>query len=693
MHSTINDVLGTLEAFFLFPLIIVVPGFVLGWLVNLFKFRSLGIYYQLAIGLLVSVSCVPICVYLFAKFGGFALVWGVLGVLWLIFLFLLVSGKIAVLKGLRQGFPQHKKLIFSLLVCLLVTVFYVVDLEFNGQLVKTLLTYDYVKHTAVTNAISFTGIPPVNPSFSPGEPVQLFYYYFWFLLCSLVDMLGGATLTPRDAVMGSVLWGEILLVVTLLVFMKRQGWQLGIKPAHYKVGLLLLLVTGLDFIPAFSGYMLHLNQGGGWYLVPSIEWWNDQIAAWVSAIVWVPHYIGAFTSCLFAFMLINEGFSDQHIPEQQLPDRKQRKWPVAYRAFTVFALASSFGMSIWITVVATGILVVWMISTFFIDRRKEFLPLVMIGVSTAVLLIPFILDLYQSQSLQGAPMVITVRPFPLIDKLNLGLPTAGILLIRFLMLPINYILELGFFLLAGWLYLDYRKSLGKKATREEQFLLVMFLVSLIICTFVRSSVKNNDLGWRGFMFAQFALLLASIPVFVRLWGKKAYEKLNLEASMRYVLIGMIVLGVVSNVYEAWVLRTFSYAEKGTYGLALRKAYEWIDKTTPKDYVIQHNPAIEIDYYHALYGNRRVAVADTTLGRLYGIDNERFFAAYDPLKELYEKERSILEVKQIASAYKIDMLVVKQADRIWKDENSWVWDANPVYENEYCRIYAMDSFPE
>lgn len=688
MHSTISDVLGTLEAFFLFPLILVVPGFVLGWLVDLFKFRSLSLFYQLAIGLVISVSCTPICIYIIAKFGGFVFVWGALAILGLVFLYLMFSGHIALWHGLREGFARHKTFVFSLFACLGVTLFYVVDLEIGGQLIKSLLTYDYVKHTAVTNAISFTGVPPINPSFAPGEPVQLFYYYFWFLLCSLIDMLGGAGLTPRHAVMGSVLWGEVTLVVTILLFLKRQGIQLGIKPAYYKFGLLLLLVTGLDFIPAFTGYIMHLNFGGGLYLVPSIEWWNDQIAAWVSAVVWVPHYVGAFVSCLFAFMLINEGFSGERLDEQQ-----QRTWPLAYRAFAVLALGSSFGMSIWITVVATGILVVWMIAIFFIGRKEEFWPLVIIGVSTAILLIPFILDLYGSQSLQGSPMVITVRPFPLIDKLNLGLPTAGILLLRLFILPINYILELGFFLLAGLLYWGYWKSLGRKATREEQFLLVMFLVSFIICTFVRSSVKNNDLGWRGFMFAQFALLLVSIPVLVRVWGKKAYEKLNLETSMRYVLIGMIFVGVLSNVYEAWVLRTFSYAEKGAYGLALRKAYEWIDETTPSNYVIQHNPAIEIDYYHALYGNRQVAVADTTLGRLYGIDNESFFAAYNPVKDLYSETHSIEEVKDLASAYKIDMLVVKQADRIWMDEDSWVWQAHPVYANEYCRIYAMDSFPE
>jgi len=39
----------------------------------------------------------------------------------------------------------------------------------------------------------------------------------------------------------------------------------------------------------------------------------------------------------------------------------------------------------------------------------------------------------------------------------------------------------------------------------------MLTTSVVICTFVRSSVISyNDLGWRGFMIAQFVLILWSV---------------------------------------------------------------------------------------------------------------------------------------------------------------------------------------
>src|SRR4029077_15819792 len=77
--------------------------------------------------------------------------------------------------------------------------------------------------------------------------------------------------------------------------------------------------------------------------------------------------------------------------------------------------------------------------------------------------------------------------------------------------PVNYAIELGMFFLVAIVqirrYARRRAALGRKEWAE----IVLLAVPVLICTFVRSSViDNNDLGWRGFLIPQFMLLLWSI---------------------------------------------------------------------------------------------------------------------------------------------------------------------------------------
>ena len=512
MHFIIADLLGTLGAFLLFPLIIIIPGYVLGHISQLLRFRELPLFYRISVACLISISCCPITVYLMAKFGGMDFVWVVFGLIWLYFIYLFVSRRVFSLLTLRQELEKHKALVITILICLSITFFLIVDYEIDGQLFRALMTYDYVKHTAVTNAIARTGVPPVNPSFFPSEPVSLFYYYFWFLICSLVDILGGAFISSRHAVLGSIMWGEVSLLLILLIYLKRQGTSLvaGLLPKHYKWGLLLLLVTGLDIIPALSGYVIQLNNEYANVLAPSIEWWNEQVSSWMNVILWVPHHLVALICCLFAFLLINERFRVENA----------RQNPASLLLVSVFALASAFGMSIWVAFVAAAILIVWMSISPFLNTKEEIPFILAIGISTSILLVPFIVDLFDSQSLNRSPLILSVRPFNILKFMRLDLTIIGVQVLHLVALPLNYTLEFGFFLIGGLLYIPYRKSFEERLKREELFMLVVVIVSIVICSFVKSNIKYNDLGWRGLMFAQFGILLVCIPLCVNASKKR-----------------------------------------------------------------------------------------------------------------------------------------------------------------------------
>jgi hypothetical protein len=74
--------------------------------------------------------------------------------------------------------------------------------------------------TAITASISRTGVPPQNPYFFPGRPFPLHYHYFWFLLCSIVEQLGGVAVSPRHAIIAGTLWCGLGLMAVIALYMR-----------------------------------------------------------------------------------------------------------------------------------------------------------------------------------------------------------------------------------------------------------------------------------------------------------------------------------------------------------------------------------------------------------------------------------------------------------------------------------------
>ena len=81
-------------------------------------------------------------------------------------------------------------------------------------------------------------------------------------------------------------------------------------------------------------------------------------------------------------------------------------------------------------------------------------------------------------------------------------------LVNLVFLPINYALELGFFLAVGVLRQRQLMSGRVEASTNELAAWTLVATSFLIGTFLRSSTTGtNDLGWRCFLPAQLILLL------------------------------------------------------------------------------------------------------------------------------------------------------------------------------------------
>src|SRR6185437_12340088 len=98
-NFTLADVRACATAFALFPLYVVLPGYVAAWLLDLFSFRHRTLPFRIALSIPLSISLCPIVVYLTGRFAGMTAVTWLFGAVWVAFGAILVRGGLG---------PAHK---------------------------------------------------------------------------------------------------------------------------------------------------------------------------------------------------------------------------------------------------------------------------------------------------------------------------------------------------------------------------------------------------------------------------------------------------------------------------------------------------------------------------------------------------------------------------------------------------------
>src|SRR5262249_52812717 len=127
----------------------------------------------------------------------------------------------------------------------------------------------------------------------------------------------------------------------------------------------------------------------------------------------------------------------------------------------------------------------------------------------------------------------------------------------------------------------------------------------------------NDLGWRGFLVAQFGLLLCAVDV----WTEPGPALARLRKGF---LVALIAIGAAGTLYDVAILRFYPVlADRGMVTMigwlgpdrqlgrrtyALREAYEWIGRTTTTMAVVQYDPHMIIEDTAAMYYSNRPSLA-------------------------------------------------------------------------------------
>jgi hypothetical protein len=684
----IDDLIGSLKAIGLFPLFVLVPGYATAWLLRLFEFRQRTTAFRIALSIPLSMAICPIATYLTGRFGSMNAVWVFYAVAAIYFLAVSL-GQLRKAIPRRFGLPRDLR-IFAIIsaVWLAVAIFSLIDIQNGDRLYYPANAYDNSVHTEFIHSISATGIPPQNPFYLAGPPATLRYHYFWLLMCSLVESAGRGAVSARQALIGGIFWCGIGLMALVALYLRLFATG---DAARFRrrvlTGILLLGITGLDIIPTLLLVALYA-KGLINFVLPSVELWNEQVAWFVFSIFGSTHAVYSMMACFMGFLLLSKA-----------PDARGWTGVLRYSLPAALALASSIGASVYVSFVFAVFLIAWTGVTVWKRWYRETAALVLAGLGCVVLIYPYLREVLPGPSSGGgAPLTLTVRAFAfahLMPGWSAMTPGWRLILANGPMIPLNYLLEFGFFFLVA--IRKFRKR-GGGLSREELASVIMMAISLLICTFLRSSViENNDLGWRGLLIAQFILLLWAVDVVAD------YKSL---ADERRLLTIFIVLGVAGSVYDLAINRFFPVLAddgivpplywmstdrqfgKRTY--ASRYAYEFARKVTPATAAIQFNPKVAIeDATVMLYSDRRFVAADMGCNIAFGGDPKLCAAAVSRLLDFYSvpakpDSQSIADVcRNIPAA----VMIAKDTDPVWASHGSWVWTEKPIFANRYIRLFG------
>ena len=420
--------------------------------------------------------------------------------------------------------------------------------------------------------------------------------------------------------------------------------------------------------------------------------------------------LAGLTAGLTGFLLVWEAVREK---------RKRQKilgWTAGGLAF-----ASSTGASVYVGGTMAVCCAVWLGVCLWRRWWRHAAWLAGAGVLAGVLLMPWILQiLHGAHAGNGGgggtssfPFKLGVRTFLMPDAM-VGKNRPGLLtLVNAVLLPLNYFLEFGFYLVVGWLGARriWRQGLRNQA---EWGAVTLGAVSLLICTFVTSTViKNNDLGWRSALVVQFVLLLWA----AEMWnegtigfGWKEGSGASVRRKAAPVLVSVtLVLGVMGSCYELCMQRTYPilsdifplkrYAwlspdqQLGRRTYALRSAYDELNRMLPASAVVQADPRGGVGNAPAeLYSGRQMVADVANCGTTFGGSEKYCREVILPrLKPLFDDRRPVTmgEVEQTCRKFSITALLFEDTNPVWKDKSSWIWHVRPMISNHYVRVIACD----
>jgi hypothetical protein len=598
--------------------------------------------------------------------------------------------------------PLGGKALFFAIAWIVVVIVSLVDFESNRQLFMNSAFFDQAPRVNWTESVLRTGVPPTNSLYLYKHPAPMRYYYFWYVVCASVARM--AHLPARDVFVASCVWAGFVLVSLIGLYLKHfviAGVRLR---QQFLVCTFLLTVTGLD-ICVNVGNILFFHRPAPGYLA---VWPLGQITGWFVSLLWDPHHVVSLVCCMTAFLLA------------WMAGKEGEHRPTASMALIALALASAFGLSIYVTFAFFLLMLVWALWQVVIERTpRPALTLAAGGAGAIVLLLPYLWELMHSASKMegGSLFSFAVREMippdgllssRLFQHLAAGHPLAALNIAKLVLLAPGYAVELGFYFLVFLIYLVPAWRGRTALTPAQRSLVFISVASIPLLSLVRSGVLvSNDFGWRAALPLQFSLLLLASELITR-WRLADRTGLphNTPHWLRSIAALALVIGVYSTLYQALLMRFSGPLVVAAHKRAVHDpvagnlshdayisylGYAQLDRVIPQDAVVQFNPVQPDEFWKGvdLAGVDHQAAMGFDkpwCGSEFGGDPSgcpAMAAAIDPLFNGATAEQARATCHQ----YGVQYLVASIYDPAWKDKSDWVWTLSPVVSDEEFR--ALD----
>jgi len=685
MNFTLQDILGAALAFCLFPLVIVIPGYVVGWSLDIFDFRLRQFIVRLGIGLALSFAVSPIVLYLASSLLSFN--FALLALIGFAVAFVIIILKES--PAFASETKPHIKTIFLVGIgWAAFAILSLINIQWGDRLFISVISFDQTARVAVIEAMTRTGVPPINPSYYPGHPIQLtFLYYFWYILCSMVDAIGGKYIDARAALNASSAWAGIGLMAVIALYIWQRNVNRGESAwRSARIGIGLLAVSGLDILPVIL-LMARTEQ-----IVGSIDVWNTWIQSWVASALWAPHHVASLIAGLCG-VLLAQSARGKSVSKQFI-----------FLTIAGFGFASALGLSIYVTLVFVAFWGIWIIMIFFQNTdRSLLLPMIFSGIVAVFLAGPFLMGLFQSEGGGGMgqfPIVFEVRTLLQLESFVKVWPPIARSLIMLAVLPINYLFELGFFFMAG---LYWFKIKDKNTFHSNPFylaeILLLVVVLLVSSCFRSTLVTSNDFGWRAWLPGQFILLIWGVDILESMvfTSKPVSSIMNEAKKNRSLLLVFLSIGILTSTLDAvllriaWPIMTGAGVTQKYY--SARLAYDYLRDNIPANVITQNNPLNYVDRPSGQYGAHQMVIADRADRTAYGISLDNFNKLTNDIGLIFTSENinDWQLIDRTCREHFIDILIIEDADLIWKSIPILKVQRQPLYENEHYSLLACGDY--
>jgi len=327
--------------------------------------------------------------------------------------------------------------------------------------------FDHVK-IALVDAILRDGLPVPNPFYGPDDPGHLAYYYLWhFGAAQLGCLLHIGGWQAEAASTGFTAFASVMLMMGLAAALGGRRTAL--------CGAAVLALPG-SIRPVLSGA---LGAGGAGALIPG----SADIGNWLNQAAWVPQHMASATCVVLSALLMLR--------------LAEGGWIVP--GLLGLTVAAGFESSVWVGGIAFagagGALGLWLLRTASTRGLRILFRGLVACCLTALLIAPFVLAEWHGLAARHSGAGIMVAPYAVFGSFippawreALDLPGYWLIFLPFAfpaLIPLGAVAVLR------------PRVLHRAPDRVAAGLAITALACLTVAWLFRSTLDNNDLGWRA----------------------------------------------------------------------------------------------------------------------------------------------------------------------------------------------------